>query len=322
MKMIKYTFVLFIAAFTASEVNAQQTQLSSLFPYNKVIVNPAEAGYNNVTDVSLSFRKQWTGITGTPTTSWITGHTALNPKMGLGGVIIYDEMAFIKNIDAKLSYAYHLKLAKDFKLSFGLGIGIQQSTISTGNVIADDYTDEILESGNTSGVLFDAQFGTLISYKDFRLGVNVPQLLQPRMTVPTPSFETSYDLRSHLNVYLCYDSKINESVKAIPTILYRRSNASSQFDVFANFEFNNTLILGLGYRQGVGVLANVGARIKDKFQLNYAYDFGKSGFGSSTGGSHEIMLKLIMNKKEKDGLIEEGEGNKNDNKNESIKNKF
>lgn len=322
MKMIRYTLALLIASLATSVTNAQQTQLSSLFPYNKVIVNPAEAGYNNLTDISLSFRKQWTGITGTPTTSWITGHTALNEKMGLGGVVIYDEMDFIKNIDAKLSYAYHLKLAKDFKLSFGLGIGIQQSTISTESVIADDYTDEILANGNTSGVLFDAQFGTLISYKDFRLGVNAPQLLQPRLTVPTPSFETTYDLRSHLNVYLCYDSKINEQIKAIPTVFYRRSNASSQFDVFANFEFNKTLILGLGFREGVGVLANVGAKIKDKFQINYAYDFGKSGIGSNTGGSHEVMLKLIMNKKDKAGLIEDGDGNKNDNKNESIKNKF
>lgn len=321
MKIIKYIMVICLAGFVNAGLS-QQTQLSSLFPYNRILINPAEAGYNKITDVSLSFRKQWTGMTGTPATSWISGHTALNEKMGLGGVVIYDEMAFIKSIDAKLSYAYHLKLAKDFKLSFGLGIGVQQSTISTGGVIADDYSDEILVNGDASGILFDAQFGTLISYKDFRLGVNTPQLLQPRMTVPTPSFETNYDLRSHLNIYLAYDSKINESVHLLPTVFYRRSNASSQFDVFANVEFNKTLILGLGFREGVGVLANVGAKIKDKFQINYAYDFGKSGFGSSTGGSHEVMLKLILKKKEKEGLIEDGNGNKNDDKSESIKNKF
>jgi type IX secretion system PorP/SprF family membrane protein len=319
MKIIRNSILLGLAL-TASTSFAQQTQLSSLFPYNRILVNPAEAGYNNVTDVSLSFRKQWTGIAGTPTTSWLSGHTALNEKMGLGGVVIYDEMAFIKNIDAKLSYAYHLKLAKDFKLSFGIGAGVQQSTISTSGVLADDYTDEILVSGNTSGILFDAQFGTLITYKEFRLGINTPQLLQPRMEVPTPSFETNYDLRSHLNVYLAYDSKINESVRLIPTVFYRRSNASSQFDVFGNVEFNKTLMLGLGYREGVGVLANVGAKIKNKFQINYAYDFGKAGYGSNSGGSHEIMLKLLIEKKEKEQLIDDGE--KNDDKSESIKNKF
>ncbi len=321
MKFIKYTLLMGFALVSQATLG-QQTQLSSLFTYNPIMVNPAEAGYNNVTDVSLSFRKQWTGISGTPTTSWLSGHTALNSKMGLGGVVIYDEMAFIKNIDAKLSYAYHLKLAKDFKLSFGIGAGVQQSTISTSDVIADDYTDEILSNGNTSGILFDAQFGTLITFKEFRLGINTPQLLQPRMEVPTASFETNYDLRSHLNVYIGYDSKINESVRTVPVVMYRRSNASSQFDVFANFEFNKTLILGLGFREGVGVLANVGAKIKNKFQINYAYDFGKSGFGSSTGGSHEIMVKLLLEKKDKEGLIEDGEGEKNDDKGESIKNKF
>ena len=152
--------------------------------------------------------------------------------------------------------------------------------------------------------------------------VPVPQLLQPRMEVPTPSFETNYDLRSHLNIYLSYDSEINESIQAMPTVFYRRTNASSQIDVFANFMFNKTLILGLGYREGVGILANVGARINNKFQINYSYDFGKSGFAASTGGSHEVMLKMILQKKEKEGLIEDGDGNKNDDKSESIKNKF
>ena len=90
--------------------------------------------------------------------------------------------------------------------------------------------------------------------------------------------------------------------------------------MFANFEFNKTLILGLGYREGVGVLANVGAKIKDKFQVNYAYDFGRAGFGSGTGGSHEISLRMLLKKKEKENLIEDG--NKNDDKSESLKNKF
>lgn len=320
MKFLKTTILLSSLVVT-SLLNAQQTQLSSLFTYNPIIVNPAETGYHQITDVSLSFRKQWTGMgsIGTPTTSWLSGHTALNEKMGIGGVMIYDEMSFIKNINARLSYAYHLKLAKDFKLSFGLGASVQQSTISTSGVIADQ-SDEILINGNTSGVLFDAQFGTVITFKEFRLGINTPQLLQPRMTVPTSSFQTNYDLRSHLNVYVGYDSKINEQIKATPMIFYRRSNASSQFDVFANFEFNKTLILGLGYREGVGVLSNVGMKIKNKFQINYAYDFGKAGFGSSTGGSHEVMLKLLLEKKEKETLIEDGE--KNDNKGQSLKNKF
>lgn len=318
---MKTNYIIFLLVFFSSYCYGQQTQLSSLYNYNPVIMNPAESGYKNITDVSLSLRKQWTGITGAPTTSWVSGNTKLNDRMGLGGIVIYDEMAFIKNIDVKINYAYHLKLAKDFKLSFGIAAGIQQSTLNMSEISADDYSDEILIAGNTSGVLFDAQFGTVITFKEFRLGFNTPYLLQPRMNIATTNFETSYDLRSHMNIYLTYESMINESIKALPTVLYRRSNASDQLDVIANFEFNKTLILGLGFRQGVGVLANVGAKINNKFQINYAYDFGKSGFGKNTGGSHEILLKLILEKKEKEAeLLDEGE--KNDNKGNSVKNKF
>lgn len=147
-------------------INAQQTQLSSLYSFNPILVNPAESGYTKVTDIGLNYRKQWASYVGAPSTGWITGHTNIKNKMGIGGVVLYDEMAFVKNIDAKLYYAYHLKLAADFKLSFGLGLGIIQNSINFSDIQADDYTDEIIAGGNVSGTMFDANFGTVINFKD------------------------------------------------------------------------------------------------------------------------------------------------------------
>jgi type IX secretion system PorP/SprF family membrane protein len=278
-------------------LSAQQTQISSLYNYNPILVNPAETGYENTTDIGLNFRKQWTGYSGAPSTGWIAGHTNLKEKMGIGGVVLYDEMAFVKNIDAKLYYAYHLKLAADFKLSFGLGLGIIQNSLDFSDIKADDYTDEIITGGQVSGTMFDATFGTVINFKEFKLGVSLPQLLQGKVAIPTSNVEANYNLKSHLNVVGSYEYEINNQITFLPTVMYRRSKASSQFDVFANFMFNKHVFLGLGARQGVGVIANFGIKLKEKIQLNYAYEFGKSGFASSTNGTHEIMLRYVLGKK-------------------------
>jgi type IX secretion system PorP/SprF family membrane protein len=277
-------------------VNAQQTQNSSLYNYNPILINPAETGYKNTTDIGLNYRMQWTNYTGAPSTGWLAGHTQIKEKMGIGGVVLYDEMAFIKNIDAKLYYAYHLKLAADFKLSFGLGLGVIQNSINFSDIKADDYTDEIISGGNVSGTMFDANFGTVINFKEFKLGISLPQIFQGKVAIPTSNIEANYNLKSHLNIYGSYDYEINNQVTFLPSVMYRRSKASSQFDIFANFMFNKQIFLGLGFRQGVGIMANVGVKLKEKIQLNYAYEFGKSGFASATSGTHEIMLKFVLGK--------------------------
>jgi type IX secretion system PorP/SprF family membrane protein len=296
MKNLKQLIVVSSILFSGI-LNAQQTQVSSLYNYNPILINPAETGYNKTTDIGLNYRRQWTNYTGAPSTGWLAGHTNLNEKMGIGGVVLYDEMAFIKNIDAKLYYAYHLKLAADFKLSFGLGLGIIQNSINFSDIKADDYTDEIISGGNVSGTMFDATFGTVINFKDFKLGVSLPQLLQGKVAIPSSNIEANYNLKSHLNVNASYDFEINNHVTFLPSVMYRRSKASSQFDVFTNFMFNKQIFLGIGYRQGVGIMANVGMKLKEKIQLNYLYEFGKSGFASSTSGTHEIMLRYVIGKK-------------------------
>lgn len=295
MKNYKLLIILSGILFSVT-VNAQQTQVSSLYNFNPILVNPAETGYKKTTDIGINYRKQWTSYTGAPSTGWIAGHTNIKEKMGMGAVVLYDEMAFIKNIDAKLYYAYHLKLAADFKLSFGLGLGIIQNSIDFSDIKADDYTDEIITGGTVSGTMFDATFGTVINFKEFKLGISLPQLLQGKVAIPTNNLEANYNLKSHLNIYGSYDYEINDQVNFLPTVMYRRSNASSQFDIFANLMFNKQIFLGFGVRQQVGLILTAGVKLKEKIQLNYAYEVGKNGFASNTSGTHEIMLRYVIGK--------------------------
>ncbi len=100
-------------------------------------------------------------------------------------------------------------------------------------------------------------------------------------------------------MYATYEYEINNEITLLPTVFYRQSKASSQFDVFANFMFNKNLFLGVGYRQQVGLLFNIGMLAKERFQVNYSYDLGRQGPAVGTGGTHEIMLKYLIGKKGK-----------------------
>jgi type IX secretion system PorP/SprF family membrane protein len=286
---------------------AQQTQLSSLYQMNRVMINPAEVGLNNSTDFSLGYREQWAKYVGAPSTAWMTGQTKLNDKMGLGAVVIYDEMAFIKNIDARVQYAYQIKLDKTSFLRFGISAGMIQTGINFSDIKADDYTDGILSNPTFSGSVFDMQFGGLYNKGNFNVGFSVPQLLSPSKQLPTQQIIGQYDYVTHFNIYADYHFiSADENMEFIPMFLLRRTNAAYQFDIFGNVKIDKKYFFGMGVRQQGGLILNAGIQAFKPLQIHYAYEISRNGAASRTGGTHEFFLKFSFEKKVKNLTEEDG----------------
>ena len=51
---------------------AQQKPVYTQYVLNNYIINPAITGIENYTDVKLSYRNQWTGINGSPVTTYLS----------------------------------------------------------------------------------------------------------------------------------------------------------------------------------------------------------------------------------------------------------
>jgi type IX secretion system PorP/SprF family membrane protein len=305
MIMKKYIYIAVLAGLTNSTI-AQQTQLSSLYPLNRVMINPAEVGIDEHTHFSLGYREQWANYIGSPSTAWITGQTQLNEKMGIGGVVIYDKMSFVQNIDARLQYAYQLKIDRYSSIRFGLSAGMIQTGVNFSDVIADDYTDGILANPTFASTVFDAKVGVYYRKNDFGAGISVPQLLSPSKPIPNQQLIGSYDYQTHFNVYLDYRFKVNETTNFVPMFLLRRTSASYQFDIFANLRLENKYFIGLGVRQQGGIIVNLGLQAIKNVQVHYAYELSRNGAANRTGGTHELFLKITLPKKDKSHLEEDG----------------
>src|SRR5215216_4856179 len=59
---------------------AQQKPFYTQYVLNNYVLNPALTGIENYTDVKMSVRDQWVGLTGAPKTYYLTVHTALGKK--------------------------------------------------------------------------------------------------------------------------------------------------------------------------------------------------------------------------------------------------
>ncbi|TMI98102.1 MAG: type IX secretion system membrane protein PorP/SprF, partial [Bacteroidetes bacterium] len=59
---------------------AQQKPHYTQYVLNQYILNPAISGIENYTDIKISARDQWVGLTGSPKTSYITIHAPIGKK--------------------------------------------------------------------------------------------------------------------------------------------------------------------------------------------------------------------------------------------------
>ncbi len=298
MKMRNVTTL--IALFLSLGMYAQQTPLNTLYAYNMYTVNPAVVGSEKATQFNLSHRMQWLGFEGAPVTTWITGQHQLNNKMGIGASLSMDKMAFLERLNANVSYAYRLKLNRDNNLAFGISLGMVQGKLDLNSVTADDYTDDVLLNPQLNGTAFDAQFGIHYTFKkDLKIGLSFPQMLQSDVSLDMQNIEGAYNLTRHTMFYASYDMAIDDKVSFIPTLLIRDAqNQNRQLDFIGNFTFEKKYWGGLGVRQQGGFLINLGMEVAEKFGITYAYEFSNYGASSNTSGSHEIMLRFKLDKKE------------------------
>src|SRR5688572_90326 len=121
--MKKITAIL-IVCFITSTVLAQQDPLYSQYINNPFVLNPAYAGMTNNLNTSVSYREQWTGLEGNPTTLNANGDVSLSGnRMGAGLMIVSDKIGSTSVNEFYGSYAYRIRLVRNTTLSFGLQAG-------------------------------------------------------------------------------------------------------------------------------------------------------------------------------------------------------
>src|ERR1051325_5249841 len=100
---MKKLYLLIPGVIFCSYSYAQQDPLYAQYLTNPMIFNPAYAGLNNSFNGSGSFRNQWAGFDGAPTTVNFNAHTSLvDNKVGVGAMVIKDKAGLLKNNEVEL----------------------------------------------------------------------------------------------------------------------------------------------------------------------------------------------------------------------------
>jgi len=106
--------------------------------------------------------------------------------------------------------------------------------------------------------------------------------------------------RMHFFFIAGYVFDLSNEIKFKPAALLKAVSGSPlSLDVSANFMFVEKFRAGLAWRWGDSIAALLGFQASEALYLGYAYDVTTSSYNVANSGTHEIMLRYEIYKKQK-----------------------
>lgn len=134
----------------AQKAAAQQLPLLSQYLFNGFLVNPAFAGLDGLSTVTLAAREQWLGLANRPMTHIVSFQTRIllksfvkknasarlrimkrytSGRVAVGGYVFNDRNGILDRTGTQLTYAYHIPMKKN-SLSFATSFSMYQFSIN------------------------------------------------------------------------------------------------------------------------------------------------------------------------------------------------
>lgn len=292
----------------------QQDAQYSQYIFNGIYINPAYAGYKEVLNLHSYYRNQWTGVKGAPKTMNLAVDAIANDgNVGLAFQVVNDQLGAQSNTSAYASYAYRIRFNADgsSRLAFGVSLGIAQFGLDATKLNPNDPEPNITNTDNNI-LLPDARVGAFFSNNQFFVGLSADNLLASQSSdnrftgIPKPA------IHSYLTAGMLVP--LSEGIQLKPSFLVKEDfKGPTNLDLNAFVLFGEKLWLGATYRSGIKLwkksnlqddLSNKDAVVAtfqvfptSNLRIGYAYDFSVGPLKGNSGGSHEISIGYMFNRR-------------------------
>jgi type IX secretion system PorP/SprF family membrane protein len=280
-------------------VRAQQDYQFTQFAFNKLALNPAYGGTDNLISLTSLYRRQWSGLEGAPQTITLAGHAPVfHNRIGLGLLVYNDRIGVTSDLGVYTTYSYKVPLGGSV-LSLGLQAGFQNYRTSLTELNPLTSGDAAFAQ-DLNSIHPNAGFG-IYWYRPGRAyaGLSVPRLLESKLDDLAPEAPENSLLTRHSYLMGGYVFPVNRNLKLRPAGLLKfagpgQQSAPLSAEINLSALLAERIWLGAAWRSSDAVGAMAEFQISDQLMLGYAYDFGISALSDVHGGSHEVMLRLEL----------------------------
>lgn len=296
--MNKLCFILFcLGAFT---IKAQQIPMYNHDFINPFSMNPAYAGYQEDMKAYIVRNTRNSTFNGGSVNNYLTVDGGIfNGKFGLGLAAFYQTHGLLKQSGGSISYAYHLKINENQRLSFGVSAGVLDNKIDVDGFNVQDYNDPYLTGLRQDKVVFNASAGLVYKLKGFRLGISVPQLIGSKVKYASSNSIGYYQMARHYMANATYEFVLSKqhqiTLSPFATARYL-PGAKFQYDGTLMLDFKKFGWIAAGYRSDYAVQFNAGVRIARSLSVGYSYELLIGSMKKySTGMHHEVLIGYTLN---------------------------
>jgi type IX secretion system PorP/SprF family membrane protein len=270
---------------------AQTDPLYAQYLNNPLLINPAYTGLTNNFNGAVTYRKQWAGFDGSPTTINANAHISLRDnRMGVGLIILKDQVGANSTTEIHGTYSYKLDLDEKY-LSFGLQAGLTNYKSDVGDLNPYHPQDPAF-NGNVTATKASFGAGAILHSDKYFIGLSVPRMLKAKDTFD--SLETQLYTR-HFYMMGAYIIYLNENIRLKPSVLLRGvAGAKLSADVNFAANLNEKYTVGIFTRNlnTYGFLAQM--KIADRYRFGYVFELPSNNSVGTRFTSHELTFGVNM----------------------------
>lgn len=291
--------ILIVLLAVVKPVIGQQDPQFSQYMLNDLYNNPAYSGVMGVTNLSMVYRSQWTGYTGTfdeggaPNSFLASFNTPIfRLRSGAGFYFVNDIIGPQNNIQFMGSYAYHLGVGNG-KLSLGVRGGIYGQSTDF-NIYRPAVPDPILKSGKESQYRPDMGVGIYYKAEKYYGGVSLNHILKSEFDYGSDSLRNA--LENNMIINGGYRYELNYDIILTPSLLIKTDFVSYSFDISVLGTYREKFWGGLSYRQSDAIVVLMGVNLlKEKtLKIGYSLDYVIQAQKAKQATSHELLMSYNM----------------------------
>ncbi len=282
-------FSLFL--FFCGSMQAQYDLSMSQYMHNRYAINKAFGGSREALSLFGSFRNKWSGVNGSPTGQYFSGHTPLkNEKIALGLDMFNQKYAVSQHSGFSLSYTYRIKTNDKTWLGLAVTGGGDFMSANWTDVSTIDENDQSF-AANEASFNPSVGFGISIYSNKFFAGLSVPSFFVQN------EFETgdlNFDLKKINYIATAgYAFSVGERWIIQPSFMaqYEGLMAELYTDVNATIVYNKLVWTGVSYRTTDEIVGLIGVQISPQLRIAYSFDYSIGDIGSYNNGTHEISIQ-------------------------------
>jgi len=299
---------------TVQGLRAQQLSLFTQYRENSTIINPAAVesdylAYGLNVSFGASYRNQWVGISGSPTTQVVRGSYLAD---GMSGVALMAGGHIINDVTGPTGLTgFYGRIAGILTddpsyggFSIGLSAGYVQYRVNGSEIVFREGTDNIGTTDQSQmypdvglGLFFYKAAGGRFVDNYFYAGVSVPQVFGLDLTFQNDDGEFVTKRVQHIYGQVGFYKFFDNNSFLEPSVWFKYApNVPTNIDINLRYQLPSTLWVGAGVSTAQNVHLEAGLVLGENIGLDntlrfgYGYDYSFSSFGPTAGNTHEINV--------------------------------